>query len=161
VKKIVFLTVVAMVLLLGLFLVAPAYAADPGTFDAASRGIKDPDPSLPDNIKAFFGSSGMWKGYVEAVTRTQANKEDAWLVVKSISEKEAIISCKLESPTGGSFAAKDAIAKLSPGQDGRIRLVITIRGKGRDTDLALRVQGKNLTGLLGNLYVYLDPVEGR
>ena len=157
-KKIVFLTVVAIVLLVGLFFVAPAFAADPDPFDAASQGIKNPDQSLPKDIKAFFGSSGMWRGYIEAVTRTQANKGDAWLVVKSISEKEAVISCKLDSPIGGPLAVKDGIGKLKRLEDGQMRLVITLKSKGRDMDLVLKVREKNLSGLIGSLYVYLDPV---
>ncbi len=157
-RKITFVVVIAI--LAGFSL---AFATGPDPFDVAAQEIKTPDPSLPGEIMAFFGNNGMWRGNTEPKMGTGRGtiKGDAWLVVKSISEKQSVVSCYFKIPNGGALTAENGVAKLVPDEVGQMTLIIPVemKEKGISGLITLKVREKYLTGTAGAMQIFLNPVK--
>lgn len=105
--------------------------------------ITAPDPSLPDNIRAFFGVDGIWKGEMRrGRSRTQST---VVLIFKTISSDQAEVFCDVDG------RHDDNIARFQV-DDSSTRVVIP-SGKG---DWSLHLQGKDLVGNIGSFPVVLQ-----
>jgi hypothetical protein len=123
-------------------------SSDP--FEVAAAQITPPDPSLPQEVRDFFGTNGKWRGTMNWLR----SKQDTALIIKSMTASEARVYCNLTR-----YSVEDAIGRFSVGDDGRTRLIIPIPVGLRTSDLVLYAQKSGLTGTIGSLTPLFWPVK--